>query len=94
MPLGDSLSSYFIYITLCYTSYLIEQVLYIFPTRNQSDHINDDIDINIWLLFQRVKVYRLTDGGKWDDQGTGHVNIDFIEVLYGVDKDGYTIYFY
>ncbi|KAF0929106.1 hypothetical protein E2562_015213 [Oryza meyeriana var. granulata] len=29
--------------------------------------------------MQRVKVYRLTDGGKWDDQGTGHVNIDFIE---------------
>lgn len=36
-----------------------------------------------WLqfqLFQRVKVYRLTDGGKWDDQGTGHVSIDYIEV--------------
>uniref|UniRef100_A0A0E0C1F1 Uncharacterized protein n=1 Tax=Oryza meridionalis TaxID=40149 RepID=A0A0E0C1F1_9ORYZ len=29
--------------------------------------------------MQRVKVYRLTDGGKWDDQGTGHVNIDFLE---------------
>ncbi|KAL5227152.1 hypothetical protein ABZP36_015417 [Zizania latifolia] len=29
--------------------------------------------------MKRVKVYRLTDGGKWDDQGTGHVSIDFIE---------------
>ncbi|EEC70567.1 hypothetical protein OsI_01742 [Oryza sativa Indica Group] len=29
--------------------------------------------------MQRVKVYRLTDGGKWDDRGTGHVNIDFLE---------------
>ncbi|EES02902.2 hypothetical protein BDA96_03G163800 [Sorghum bicolor] len=29
--------------------------------------------------MQRVKVYRLTDGGKWDDQGTGHVSIDYIE---------------
>lgn len=27
----------------------------------------------------RVKVYRLRDGGKWDDQGTGHVAIDYIE---------------
>ncbi|CAM0881167.1 unnamed protein product [Alopecurus aequalis] len=29
--------------------------------------------------LQRVKVYRLRDGGKWDDQGTGHVAIDYIE---------------
>ncbi|KAK3160792.1 hypothetical protein QOZ80_1BG0064540 [Eleusine coracana subsp. coracana] len=29
--------------------------------------------------MQRVKVYRLTDGGKWDDQGTGHVSIEYIE---------------
>ncbi|XP_008655389.1 uncharacterized protein [Zea mays] len=29
--------------------------------------------------MQRVKVYRLADGGKWDDQGTGHVSIDYIE---------------
>ncbi|ONM31922.1 binding [Zea mays] len=27
----------------------------------------------------RVKVYRLADGGKWDDQGTGYVSIDYIE---------------
>ncbi|WVZ71256.1 hypothetical protein U9M48_019865 [Paspalum notatum var. saurae] len=30
--------------------------------------------------MKRVKVYRLTDGGKWDDQGTGHVSIEYIEV--------------
>ncbi|KAM0893978.1 hypothetical protein ACQ4PT_024780 [Festuca glaucescens] len=29
--------------------------------------------------MQRVKVYRLRDGGKWDDRGTGHVAIDYIE---------------
>ncbi|XP_027332982.1 serine/threonine-protein phosphatase 4 regulatory subunit 3-like isoform X2 [Abrus precatorius] len=29
--------------------------------------------------MQRVKVYRLNDGGKWDDQGTGHVAIDYLE---------------
>ncbi|ONM31966.1 binding [Zea mays] len=29
--------------------------------------------------MQRVKVYRLADGGKWDDQGTGYVSIDYIE---------------
>ncbi|GAU37451.1 hypothetical protein TSUD_206870 [Trifolium subterraneum] len=27
----------------------------------------------------RVKVYRLNDDGKWDDQGTGHVTIDYME---------------
>ncbi|KAK7329535.1 hypothetical protein VNO77_23705 [Canavalia gladiata] len=29
--------------------------------------------------MQRVKVYRLNDVGKWDDQGTGHVTVDFLE---------------
>ncbi|KAK9288932.1 hypothetical protein L1049_017403 [Liquidambar formosana] len=29
--------------------------------------------------MQRVKVYRLNDDGKWDDQGTGHVNVDYLE---------------
>ncbi|KAL1320815.1 hypothetical protein HN51_065522 [Arachis hypogaea] len=29
--------------------------------------------------MQRVKVYRMNDDGKWDDQGTGHVTIDYIE---------------
>lgn len=32
------------------------------------------------FVFQRVKVYRLNDDGKWDDQGTGHVSVDYIEV--------------
>lgn len=31
-------------------------------------------------MLQRVKVYRLNDNGKWDDQGTGHVTVDYIEV--------------
>lgn len=39
-----------------------------------------------------MKVYRLTDGGKWDDRGTGHVNIDFLEVLSCV-VSGSTIYY-
>ncbi|KAG5555234.1 hypothetical protein RHGRI_012688 [Rhododendron griersonianum] len=29
--------------------------------------------------LQRVKVYRLSDDGKWDDQGTGHVTVDYLE---------------
>ncbi|KAK8661817.1 hypothetical protein V6N13_091409 [Hibiscus sabdariffa] len=29
--------------------------------------------------MQRVKVYRLSDDGKWDDQGTGHVTVDYLE---------------
>lgn len=32
--------------------------------------------------FQRVKVYRLNDDGKWDDQGTGHVSVDYMEVCW------------
>ncbi len=32
------------------------------------------------FYFQRVKVYRLNDDGKWDDQGTGHVSVDYMEV--------------
>jgi protein phosphatase-4 regulatory subunit 3 len=30
--------------------------------------------------MQRVKVYRLNDDGKWDDQGTGHATVDYLEV--------------
>lgn len=29
--------------------------------------------------MQRVKVYRLNVDGKWDDQGTGHVTVDYLE---------------
>ncbi|KAG4126804.1 hypothetical protein ERO13_D10G178200v2 [Gossypium hirsutum] len=31
--------------------------------------------------MQRVKVYRLNDDGKWDDQGTGHVTVDYLEMI-------------
>ncbi|CAI7864195.1 unnamed protein product, partial [Closterium sp. NIES-53] len=27
----------------------------------------------------RVKVYRLNDDGKWDDKGTGHVSVEYLE---------------
>eukprot|EP00252_Welwitschia_mirabilis_P024331 TRINITY_DN717_c0_g2_i1.p1 TRINITY_DN717_c0_g2~~TRINITY_DN717_c0_g2_i1.p1 ORF type:complete len:362 (-),score=81.98 TRINITY_DN717_c0_g2_i1:121-1206(-) len=29
--------------------------------------------------LQRVKVYRLNEEGKWDDRGTGHVAVEFLE---------------
>ncbi|XP_068659853.1 uncharacterized protein [Aristolochia californica] len=29
--------------------------------------------------MQRVKVYRLSDDGKWEDRGTGHVTVDYLE---------------
>ncbi|GMI95845.1 PLATINUM SENSITIVE 2 LIKE, Suppressor of MEK 1 [Hibiscus trionum] len=29
--------------------------------------------------MQRVKFYRLSEDGKWDDQGTGHVTVDYLE---------------
>eukprot|EP00249_Psilotum_nudum_P024110 c29096_g2_i3 orf=615-3137(+) len=29
--------------------------------------------------LQRAKVYRLNDEGKWDDKGTGHVLVDYLE---------------
>ncbi|XP_059646798.1 uncharacterized protein LOC132293356 isoform X2 [Cornus florida] len=42
--------------------------------------------------LQRVKVYRLSDDGKWDDQGTGHVTVDYLERsdeldLYVIDEE-------
>ncbi|KAM0053654.1 putative PH-like domain superfamily protein [Helianthus debilis subsp. tardiflorus] len=30
--------------------------------------------------MSRVKVYRLDDDGEWEDYGTGHVAIDYLEV--------------
>ncbi|KAL9325617.1 hypothetical protein ACSQ67_006262 [Phaseolus vulgaris] len=49
----------------------------------QVHHIRkyDNFFYLIYLLigFQRVKVYRLNDEGKWDDQGTGHVTVDYLE---------------
>lgn len=32
--------------------------------------------------LQRVKVYRLNEDGKWEDQGTGHVTVDYLEVCH------------
>ncbi|KAK9179214.1 hypothetical protein WN943_028413 [Citrus x changshan-huyou] len=45
-----------------------------------------------FLTFQRVKVYRLNDDGKWDDQGTGHVTVDSMErseelCLFVIDEE-------
>ncbi|KAI3687169.1 hypothetical protein L1987_80862 [Smallanthus sonchifolius] len=37
--------------------------------------------------MQRVKVYRLNDDGKWDDQGTGHVTIDYLEVRHNLRSE-------
>ncbi|XVF62484.1 hypothetical protein PTKIN_Ptkin09bG0011700 [Pterospermum kingtungense] len=42
--------------------------------------------------MQRVKVYRLSEDNKWDDQGTGHVTVDYLErteepALYVLDEE-------
>lgn len=42
--------------------------------------MTDRIGFLLLVLFQRVKVYRLNGDGKWDDQGTGHVTVDYLEV--------------
>jgi hypothetical protein len=34
--------------------------------------------------LQRVKVYRLNDEGKWDDKGTGHVSVEYLEVRFSL----------
>ncbi len=34
--------------------------------------------------MQRVKVYRLNDEGKWDDKGTGHVSVEYLEVRFSL----------
>ena len=33
-----------------------------------------------WHRMQRVKVYRLNSDGLWDDKGTGHVSVEYLEV--------------
>lgn len=30
--------------------------------------------------LQRVKVYKLNEAGLWDDRGTGHVTVEYMEV--------------
>ncbi|KAJ4956492.1 hypothetical protein NE237_013275 [Protea cynaroides] len=35
--------------------------------------------VSVANSMQRVKVYRLNDDGKWDDRGTGHVTVDYLE---------------
>ncbi|KAG7605474.1 hypothetical protein ISN45_At05g044770 [Arabidopsis thaliana x Arabidopsis arenosa] len=42
--------------------------------------------------MQRVKVYRLNEDGQWDDKGTGHITMDYMERsevfnLYVIDED-------
>ncbi|KAK8572064.1 hypothetical protein V6N13_047686 [Hibiscus sabdariffa] len=42
--------------------------------------------------LQRVKVYRLSEDGKWDVQGTGHVTVDYLErseklALFVIDEE-------
>jgi hypothetical protein len=32
-----------------------------------------------YSYMQRVKVYKLNEGGMWDDKGTGHVSIEYME---------------
>ncbi|KAL3715665.1 hypothetical protein ACJRO7_007406 [Eucalyptus globulus] len=46
--------------------------------------------------MQRVKVYQLNDEGKWDDHGTGHVTVDYLERsedlgIFVFDEDGETL---
>ncbi|GFZ09072.1 binding protein [Actinidia rufa] len=40
-------------------------------------HLSERITFS--LCLGRVKVYRLSNDGKWDDQGTGHVTVDYLE---------------
>ncbi|CAL0325418.1 unnamed protein product [Lupinus luteus] len=35
--------------------------------------------ISFLIGLQRVKVYRLNNDGKWDDQGSGHAAVDYLE---------------
>ncbi|CAA3029309.1 serine threonine- phosphatase 4 regulatory subunit 3 [Olea europaea subsp. europaea] len=46
--------------------------------------------------MQRVKVYLLTDDGTWDDQGTGHITVDYLKKsgdlgLFVIDADNETL---
>lgn len=41
-----------------------------------ADNRGDHMDFH---YLQRVKVYRLNEEGKWDDKGTGHVCVEYLE---------------
>ncbi|KAL2464217.1 hypothetical protein Fot_52173 [Forsythia ovata] len=50
----------------------------------------------VYNSMQRVKVYLLTDDGTWDDQGTGHVTVDYLKKsedlgLFVIDADNETL---
>ncbi|KAL6897772.1 hypothetical protein ACP4OV_006731 [Aristida adscensionis] len=50
------------------------------PVKGDEQQAHRDPDgVPAHARMQRVKVFRLTDDGRWDDQGTGHVTIDYIE---------------
>ncbi|KAK9161723.1 hypothetical protein Syun_008064 [Stephania yunnanensis] len=36
--------------------------------------------VSIPTVALRVKVYHLSEDGKWDDRGTGHVTVDYVEL--------------
>jgi len=46
---------------------------------------------------QRVKVYSYSESGSWDDMGTGHVTIDFMErnnattIIVRSEEDGLSL---
>ncbi|CAF1703561.1 hypothetical protein Bca4012_003772 [Brassica carinata] len=45
------------------------------PEKSQSDSNSNSNSSSM----QRVKVYHLNEDGKWDDRGTGHVSIDYVD---------------
>lgn len=63
-------------------SSVVDRHIWIFFYCDWEEYINGFTLYLVSLLigFQRVKVYRLNDDGKWDDQGTGHVTVDYLEV--------------
>eukprot|EP00959_Pyramimonas_sp_CCMP1952_P086611 1811605-Pyramimonas_sp.AAC.2 len=38
-----------------------------------------DDDAPDYSYMQRVKVYKLNENGTWDDKGTGHVSVEYME---------------
>lgn len=66
----------------CYLWIVMYYNLYIWNCYVRCVLNNIGLYCSVFLLigFQRVKVYRLNADGKWDDQGTGHVTVDYLEV--------------
>jgi hypothetical protein len=47
---------------------------------NTGRRVSKPHGFHLGMDLQRVKLYKLNDEGTWDDNGTGHVSVQYLEV--------------